>query len=194
MSFWIRNRKKGTMTSFSFSPSAFMIILTVFLVVAVSMIRHRARSGSLVGAMYRTEANLVAIESAMRAYRNQYGALPPSGMEGLELAIDEQNRNVVFYPGGAPRDGWNRAYIYVNGNDYGSEDSLAVKDARSGLYHNPGGYQLYSLGADAGRSPEDGPMAGDRLNEDNINNWDSSSQWRGVYKRRAKRIPAVRGE
>jgi hypothetical protein len=194
MSFWIRNRKRGTMTSFSFSTWAFMIIVAVFVAVVLSMIGYRARSGSLVGAMYRTEANLVAVESAIRAYKDQYGSLPPSGKEGLQLAIDEQNRNVTFYPGGVPMDGWDRDYVYVNGDDYEIEDSPAIKDARSGLYHNPGSYQLYSLGTDAERGPEDGPMAGDRLNEDNINNWDSNEQWRGVYRRRAKRIPGVREE
>ena len=63
---------------------------------------------------------------------------------------------------------------------------MAVKDARSELYHNPGRYQLYSVGQDGKRSAEDGPMAGDRLNEDNVNNWDTRQPWRTVYKRRAQ--------
>jgi len=102
--------------------------------------------------MYRTEANLVAVESAIRAYKDQYASLPPSGKEGLQLAIDEQNRNVSFYPGETLKDAWDRNYVYVTSDDYASESFLAIKDARSGLYHNRGGYQLYSLGADGEQS------------------------------------------
>jgi len=137
-------------------------------------------------AMYRTEANLTAIESAIRAYSDRYDALPPSGRKGLQLAVDELNREVTFFPEGVPRDGWGRGYIHVNSDDYKSENSMAIRDAASELYHNPGGYQLYSLGQDGKRSAEDGQMAGDRLNEDNINNWDAKQSWRNVYKRRAQ--------
>ena len=107
-------------------------------------------------------------------------------MKGLQLAIDELNREVTFYPEGVPKDGWGRDYVYVNSDDYRSENSMAIKDARSELYHNPGRYQLYSAGQDGKRSAEDGPMAGDRLNEDNVNNWDTRQPWRTVYKQRAR--------
>lgn len=195
MSFWIGDRKQRTETSLKasrlFAPSA---VAGILLAVALLMVAYRTRSGGLLGAMYRTEANLVAVESAVRAYKDQYASLPPSGKEGLQLAIDEQNRNVTFYPGEALKDAWDRDYVYVKNDDYASESFLAIKDARSGLYHNRGGYQLYSLGADGEQSPEDGLMAGDRLNDDNINNWDSNAKWRSVYRRRAKRIPGVREE
>ncbi len=85
-----------------------------------------------------------------------------------------------------PRDGWGQDYIYVNADDYENEDSLAIRDAGSDLYHNPGRYQLYSVGSDGKRGPEDGPMAGDRLNEDNINNWDTKRSWRNVYRLRSQ--------
>ena len=195
MSFWIRNRKKGTRASFNaWGILAILASLSLLAAVVLTMIAGRAGSGGPLGAMYRTEANLVAVESAIRAYTDRFGMLPPSGKEGLQLAIDELNRNVPFYPEGIPKDDWDRDYIYANGDDYASENSLAVKDARSGLYHNPGGYQLYSLGADGRRSPEDGPTAGDRLNQDNINNWDSRAPWRSVYRRRAKMVGPVRKE
>ena len=196
MSFWIRNRKKGALTSVSVPGCLFIFVFVGSLLAAIVLpwLARRARPEGLLGAMYRSEASLVAIESAIRAYRTEYDVLPSSGKEGLQLAIDEQNRNVTFYPGGIPKDGWDRDYVYVKSDDYDAEGSLAVKDARSGLYHNPGGYQLYSLGADGERSPEDGLMAGDRLNDDNINNWDSNAKWRAVYRRRAKRIPDVKEE
>jgi len=144
--------------------------------------------------IYQTEANLVAIESAIRAYTDRYEALPPSGKRGLDLAVEELNRDVVFYPEGVPKDGWGQDYIYVNADDYESEDSLAIRDAGSGLYHNPGMYQLYSVGSDGKRGPEDGPMAGDRLNDDNINNWDRKRSWRTVYRLRSQATGEVTEE
>ena len=197
MSFWIRNRKKGTITSFSIAPFPLgLMLLILLLAIVIPIITRMAnRLVSAPGAaMYRTEANLTAIESAIRAYTDRYDALPPSGKEGLQRAIDELNRDVTFYPEGVPKDGWDRDYIYANSDDYPSEHSLAIKDAGSGLYRNPGGYQLYSVGADGKRGPEDGPMAGDRLNDDNINNWDDKRSWRTIYRRRSQRIRDVRKE
>jgi len=184
MSWWIRNRKKGTITSFNMGSPWLLgcILLMILSAVLVPRCPGRIRSERL-APMYRTEANLTAIESAIRAYSDRYDAFPPTGMKGLQLAIDELNREVNFYPEGVPKDGWGRDYVYVNSDDY--NNSIAIKDARSELYHNPGGYQLYSVGQDGKRSAEDGPMAGDRLNEDNVNNWDTKQPWRTVYKERA---------
>ena len=185
MSWWIRNRKKGTITSFNIGSPWLLgcILLMILSAVLVPRCPGRIRSERL-APMYRTEANLIAITSAIRAYSDRYGAIPPTGMNGLQLAIDELNREVTFYPEGVPKDGWGRDYVYVNSDDY--DNSLAIKDAGSELYHNPGEYQLYSLGQDGKRSAEDGPMAGDRLNEDNINNWDAKQPWRTVYQSRAR--------
>jgi hypothetical protein len=190
MSFWIINRKKGTVTSLTISFWGILIFLTPLLAIVVALMGTIARrtTSELVAAMYRTEANLTAIESAIRAYKIQYIALPPSGTEGLQKAIDELDRTVNFYPEGVPKDGWDRTYIYVNSDDYGRENSLAIKDAASGQYHNPDGYQLYSLGADGKRSPEDGATAPDRFNDDNINNWDKRESWRAVYRKRSQEM------
>ena len=165
--------------------AAAAIVALLFSVVILPKLLSK-RGSQVSAAMYRTEANLTAIESAIRAYSDAHDAVPPSGMKGLQLAIDELNREVTFYPEGVPKDGWGRDYLYVNSDDYRSENSMAIKDARSELYHNPGGYQLYSAGQDGKRSAEDGPMAGDRLNEDNVNNWDTRQSWRTVYKQRAR--------
>lgn len=187
MSWWIRNRKKGTITSFNISGIFLIVFFGLCLLAAIVLpkIAGGVRAARL-APMYRTEANLTAIESAIRAYSDRYEAMPPGGMKGLQLAIDELNREVTFYPEGIPKDGWGRDYVYVNSDDYRSDNSMAIKDAGSELYHNPGGYQLYSAGQDGNRSGEDGPMAGDRLNEDNVNNWDTKQSWRTVYKRRAR--------
>jgi len=185
MSWWIRNRKKGTITSLS---GIFVIAfagLAILAAILLPTITRGIRAAYLVP-MYRTEANLTAIESAIRAYSDRYDAIPPSGRKGLQLAIDELNREVTFYPEGVPKDGWDRDYVYVNSQDYENDNSMAIKDAGSELHHNPGGYQLYSVGQDGKRSGEDGPMAGDRLNEDNIHNWDRNQSWRTVYARRAR--------
>jgi hypothetical protein len=185
MSFWIINPRKGTVISFNVTGILVaLLLLLLSAVILLSILRNRG--SKLRAAMYRTEANLVAIESAIRAYTDRYEALPPSGNRGLELAVEELNRDVVFYPEGVPLDGWSQDYIYVNADDYESEGSLAIRDAGSDLYHNPGGYQLYSVGSDGKRGPEDGPMAGDRLNDDNINNWDGKRSWRAVYRLRSQ--------
>ena len=185
MSWWIRNRKKGTITAFNISGIYLILVFVLPFLAMFALSRIARRTGSeRLAPMYRTEANLTAITSAIRAYSDRYGAIPPSGMKGLQLAIDELNREVVFYPEGVPKDGWGRDYVYVNSDDY--DNSLAIKDAGSELYHNPGRYQLYSVGQDGKRSGEDGPMAGDRLNEDNIHNWDRNQSWRTVYARRAR--------
>jgi type II secretory pathway pseudopilin PulG len=187
MSWWTINRKKGTTPSFTIAGILVVaaVLVTLFsAVILPSMLRKRG--SELRAAMYRTEANLVAIESAIRAYRDRYEALPPSGKRGLELAVEELNRDVVFYPEGVPKDGWGQDYVYVNADDYEGEHSLAIRDAGSELCHNPRGYQLYSVGSDGKGSPEDGPMAGDRLNDDNINNWDGKRSWRTVYRLRSQ--------
>jgi hypothetical protein len=188
MSWWIRNRKKGTITSFNVTGILLLSLFLFSLLVAILLpwLAHRIGSARDFRPMYQTEANLVAIESAIRAYTDRYEVLPASGKRGLELAIEELNREVTFYPEGVPKDGWGRDYIYVNADDYASEGSPAVRDAGSELYHNPGGYQLYSAGSDGKRSPEDGPMAGDRLNDDNIDNWDRKRSWRTVYRLRSQ--------
>jgi type II secretory pathway pseudopilin PulG len=187
MSWWTINRKKGTITSFNINgilAVAAALVMLLSVIILPSILRYRG--SKLRAAMYRTEANLVAIESAIRAYTDAYEALPPSGQRGLELAVEQLNRDVVFYPEGVPKDGWDQDYIYVNADDYENEESLAIRDAGSDLYHNPGGYQLYSVGSDGKRGPEDGPMAGDRLNDDNINNWDNKRSWRTVYRLRSQ--------
>jgi hypothetical protein len=187
MSWWIRNRKKGTITAFNISGIYLILVFVLPFLAMFALSRIACRTGSeRLAPMYRTEANLTAITSAIRAYSDRYGAIPPTGMEGLQLAIEELNREVTFYPEGVPKDGWCRDYVYVNSDDYENDDSMAIKDAGSELYHNPGGYQLYSVGQDGKRSGEDGPMAGDRLNEDNIHNWDRNQSWRTVYARRAR--------
>jgi len=187
MSFWIRKPRKGTLFSFNVTGILALAALAVLLfsvIILPSVLQ--GRGSRLRAGMYRTEANLVAIESAVRAYTDRYELLPPSGKRGLERAVEELNREVTFYPEGVPKDGWGQEYIYVNADDYESEESLAIRDAGSDLYHNPGGYQLYSVGSDGKRGPEDGPMAGDRLNDDNINNWDTKRSWRTVYRRRSQ--------
>lgn len=189
MSSWIRKPRKGTVISLNvvgILAVASVAVVLFSVIVVPSMLQ--STGSRLRAAMYRTEANLVAIESAIRAYTDTHEVLPPSGQEGLGLAVEELNREVTFYPEGVPKDGWGTDYIYVNAEDYASERSLAIRDAGSGLYHNPGRYQLYSAGSDGKRGPEDGPMAGDRLNDDNINNWDRKRSWRIVYRRRSQAL------
>jgi hypothetical protein len=65
--------------------------------------------------MYRTEAALRALATAVETYADDEGALPPSGPKGLRLAMDHLSRTVAYLPEeGTPVDAWGRPFAYTH--------------------------------------------------------------------------------
>lgn len=103
--------------------------------------------------MYRTEADLAALVTALEQYHDTHGAYPPPGVEGLQLAAEALSEHVNFLPDGPPRDAWGRQYQFE---------------------HEPEGlYYVYSFGAD-------GDTGGDASNDDISN--DPRHTWRYIYR------------
>lgn len=134
--------------------------------------------------MYRTEAALRALATAVEAYRDAHGAYPPGGPAGLDAAVRLLSRKVDYMPGGAPEDAWGRPFRYVPHTQYEAPDSPALR-APGGAPYAPGAFQLYSDGADG-----DSGLANPGAQRDNITNWDAARSWRPVY--RAATTPYAR--
>jgi len=135
--------------------------------------------------MYRTEAQMQSLVSAIEKHHNMHGEYPPSGIEGQQAAVDTLNATVVYLTE-LPRDAWNRHFVYVRADDYNVDSRRAVRDSRSATFYNPGTYQLYSLGMDGGWVRDDNRADSRSPNRDNVNNWDRARSWRRTYRERQR--------
>jgi len=135
--------------------------------------------------MYRTEAQIQSLVSAIEEYHKIHGEYPPSGIEGQRAAVDALNATVVYLTE-LPRDAWTRHFVYVHAGDYGDESGNAIRDKTSGEFYNPLTYQLYSLGMDGVRARDDDPAGPRSPNRDNINNWDRTRSWHKTYRDRQR--------
>ncbi len=155
----------------------FLVLMCALVLVFGIMFLTSVPQDSPSGFMFRTEADMQAIISALRGYHREYEIYPASGKVGLDAAIDHMNRTVVYLPSGPPKDAWGREFTYTNHTDYGKPGVPAFKDPAAGDYYNPDSYQLYSLGID-------GKIGSDEADQsrDNINNWLPKRVWRKHYK------------
>lgn len=116
----------------------------------------------------KARADIYSLSVALRAYETDYGlfpADPAAGNASMINALLSISRNGPYIEikqgdldsGGHMIDPWKRAYVYENNVD---GDNLA------GGPHNPGSFDIYSLGYDGVTlgNPGTGP--------DDINNWD----------------------
>ena len=160
-----------------------VIALAVFVLAILAVVVWKTVSGarmpidSPLPMMYRTEAQMQSLLSAIDKHHKMYGEYPASGIEGQKAAVDALNATVQYLTE-LPRDAWGRHFIYIRSADYDKETG-AMKDPETGEFHNPETYQLYSQGMDAGQSATD-----------NVNNWDKTRSWRQVYKDRQKQLKA----
>jgi len=132
--------------------------------------------------MFRTEAQMQSLLTAIDKYENMYGRYPVSGGEGIEAAVDALNTTVTYLTE-IPRDAWGRPFVYVRADDYSTDSLGGVHDPGTGEFFNPDSYQLYSLGMDGARERETDSTDPFSPNLDNINNWDRKRSWRKVYHR-----------
>lgn len=122
--------------------------------------------------MFRTEADLTSLVTALETYKADKGEYPPSGPAGLRMATDHLSRTANYMPDGPPPDGWGRPYCYVRAQDYAGSDTV-LRDS-GGNCHAPGTYQLYSAG-------EDGNL---QTQQDNICSWRRDAKpWREWYEK-----------
>lgn len=159
----------------------FFSIGVTWLILAISTPEDSPRAR-----MFRTEADLRALMTAVETYRAEMGAFPPEGPEGLRLATEFLSRNVAYLPGGPPLDAWGNAYLYAPATAYGTPGSPALKD--DGGFLAPDSYQLYSMGMDG-----DAGMDETLKRRDNIASWDSQRSWRSVYTERQKKFLMEKG-
>jgi len=145
--------------------------------------------GSPVPMMYRTEAQMQSLVSAIEKHHKMHGEYPPSGIEGQQTAVDTLNATVVYLTE-LPRDAWSRHFIYVRADDYNVDSYRAVRDNSSETFYNPDTYQLYSLGMDGGWVRDDNPADPRSPNRDNVNNWDQDRSWRETYWERQREYQA----
>lgn len=129
--------------------------------------------------MFRTEADLRALKTAVETYEMDNGIYPPPGPEGLAKAMAYLSRNVEYHAGGAPLDGWAQPFQYVPAYAYEEEDSQALR-SDDGFYA-PDTYQLYSPGMDGNPGFEE-----TLKQRDNIVSWDEDRTWRTLYSERQR--------
>jgi len=139
--------------------------------------------------MYRTEAQMQSLVSAIEKHHKMHGEYPPSGIEGQQAAVDALNATVLYLTE-LPRDAWNRHFVYVRADDYNVDSLGAVRNRSTETFYNPGTYQLYSLGMDGGWVRDDDPADPQSPNRDNVNNWDRARSWRGAYRERQREYRA----
>ncbi len=135
--------------------------------------------------MYRTEAQMQSLVSAIEKYYKMHGEYPASGIEGQQAAVDALNATVVYLTE-LPRDAWFRHFVYIRAADYGVDSLGAVREIGTETFYNPGTYQLYSSGMDGGRVQDDDPADSRSPNRDNVNNWGQSRLWRRTYRERQR--------
>jgi hypothetical protein len=150
--------------------------LAAFGIVAIGWIMSlRVPKDSPLARMYRTEADLRALVTAVEMYRRHLGVYPPGGREGLRAATKHLSRNVDYLPQGPPNDGWDRPYVYVPHTEYARLGSRAFTGPRGAFA--PQTFQIYSVGRDG-----DAGLTNPELARDNIVSWDPDCSWRAVYK------------
>jgi hypothetical protein len=137
--------------------------------------------------MFRTEADLRALKTAVETYHTDHHAYPPSGAKGLDMANAYLSRNVQYHAGGAPADGWGNRFQYVPAREYDTEGSVALRD-EDGDFFAQDSYQLYSPGMDGDPGFEE-----TLKQRDNIVSWDADRSWRPVYSERQKKFFMERG-
>jgi hypothetical protein len=130
--------------------------------------------------MYRTEADLASLVTAVRTYRQDLGEYPPAGPEGLRMATDYLSRIGNYLPAGPPLDGWDQAFVYVPSGAYAEAGSMALE--KGGVYFAPDSFQLYSVGMDG-----DPGLHDPYKQRDNITSWDSAKDWRSLYRERHRK-------
>ncbi len=144
-------------------------------------------SDAPIARMYRSEADLRSLVTALDAYLDAHGSLPPAGQDGLKMATDLLSEKGHYMPGGPPADGWGRAFTYIPSEQYSESDSAALKI--DGKFFAPDSYQVYSRGEDG-----DHGIAGSDGAKDNINNWDTEKKWRDHYRSLNERFMSDRRE
>ena len=140
--------------------------------------------------MYRTEAQMQSLVSAIEKYYKMHGEYPASGIEGQQAAVDVLNATVVYLTE-LPRDAWLRHFVYIRAGDYKDDSLHAVRDIGTETFYNPGTYQLYSLGMDGGWMRDDDPADLRSPNRDNVNNWDRGRSWRRMYRERQREFQSA---
>jgi hypothetical protein len=146
------------------------IAVVLVLVVAVFVARSFWVSPDApMSRMYRTEADLRSLMTAIETYYAYKGVYPPPGEAGIAVALAHLSQTVDYFPDGAPLDGWGQAFVYVPHFAYRGGESGALKD---GDYFAPDSYQLYSVGADGDAETV----------ADNITSWDADRSWRRIYR------------
>ena len=153
--------------AFSFAASVYISMLSV-------------PKGSPLHAMRVTEANLTLLQTAIEAYRNDFGQYPDAGAEGLNRAVAHMSRVGNYLPGGPPLDAWGDPYVYVPHSAYATQDAGAIRGG-DGKYYAPETYQLYSIGLD-----RDAGFFLIEAQQDNINSWDTHRSWRPHYNHKHK--------
>ncbi len=130
--------------------------------------------------MFRTEADLRALKTAIETYHNEYGAYPPGGPKGLQKAINFLSRHVNYLPDGGPGDAWGNPFHYVPASQYDLPDSGALRGDHG--WYAPDTYQLYSPGMDGYPGFEE-----TLKQRDNITSWDENRSWRDLYSQRQRK-------
>ncbi len=155
------------------------MVCVVGVTVAYVVAARRLPADAPLARMYRTEADLALLVTAVESYFNAHRRYPPAGPEGLRIATDHLSKTVDYLPDGPPLDAWGQPYCYAPHTAYRKTGAGALRGDDG--YYAAETYQIYSLGAD--RDPGiDDPVK----RQDNISSWDASKSWRTVYHARNK--------
>ncbi|MFA6242360.1 MAG: type II secretion system protein GspG [Candidatus Hydrogenedentales bacterium] len=165
-----KRRISGKYVLLFFPVLAVVSFVATHVIVAIS-----TPQGSPTAQMFRTEATLSSLAHAVETYHAAYGAYPPAGDAGLELAVRHLSKTVNYLPGGPPRDSWEHAYYYAPTAAYEVPGSMALKSENG--YFSPNSFQLYSAGIDGDPGLED-----PRRRVDNITSWEEERPWRAKYR------------
>lgn len=155
--------------------AAALLVIAVAMAVLLVPAWLRPSDGPL-ARMFRTEADLTSLSHAVDVYRDQEGAYPPPGLDGLERAVAALSRNMDYFAKGPPHDAWDLPYIYVPAAEYADEPRKALKDEAGGWFA-PDTFQLYSAGADG-----EAGLTDPEAQRDNITSWDEGKSWRKIYR------------
>jgi hypothetical protein len=153
-----------------------LLVVAPFGILAAAWLYYswRIPADSPLAQMYRTEVDLRALVTALETYRDAHGAYPPSGPEGMALAVEVLSGEPGYMPDGPPPDAWGRPFRYLAAGDYEGAGAQAFSDGDEYFVHSE--FQLFSVGADGEAGYDD--TAPQR---DNINNWERHKGWRAHY-------------
>ncbi|HRI87836.1 MAG TPA: type II secretion system protein GspG [Candidatus Hydrogenedentes bacterium] len=175
-----RRRRNGCILTAFFGGFAALSLALGYIIIAISR-----PEGSPIAQMFRAEAGLAVLVMAVETYKTDLGAYPPSGQEGLLLAMRHVSKNVDYMPQDQALDPWGFPFVYVTRDAYASTASALQND---GAYLSPNTYQLYSIGMDG-----DAGVDSSYGVNDNISNWDTDKSWRKTYERRHREYFLKRG-